>query len=327
MKNPIKYLICILTISFQVNLETVAQQAPLGNQYLINDFSLSPAYAGAGSHIETLLSYRKDWVGVSGSPESRMININGALPKILNFLPKLPGNMGIGATLLSEQAGIFRNTSFSLSYAYEIKIAAVQSVRLGLSVGILENNMDLTDLITNSQTDPAILGTQDIRKAVFDASFGALYRFQNLDVGFALPQLMESSIKDDNSTSLYSLSRHYLIHASYLYAINKDFQLKPFLIARTTANSEFMYEVAALVKYQKQWMLGLTYRKSNLGLSMGGEFYDIIIMNYTYEFSGQGMLSKSSGTHEISLGFALGKKKDKAPAPSGKKPYYDWIDK
>jgi type IX secretion system PorP/SprF family membrane protein len=187
--------------------------------------------------------------------------------------------------------------------------------------------MDLTDLITSSQIDPTVMGAQDIRKAVFDASFGALYRFQNLDVGFSLPQLIESSVKDENSTSLYRLSRHYLIHASYLYAINKDFQLKPFVIARTTANSTFMYEVAALVKYQKQWMLGLTYRKSSMGISLGGEFYDLIIMNYTYEFAGQGMLSQSSGTHEISLGFALGKKKDKAPAPSGKKPYYDWIDK
>jgi len=304
-----------------------AQQVPLGNQYLINGFSLSPAYAGASDNVETLISYRRDWAGISGAPESRLININGALPNLLGFLPKVPSNMGLGATILSEQAGIFRSTSASLSYAYQIKIAAIQSVRLGLSLGIVESNVDLASLSGTASSDPMAMNTDNVRRRVFDASFGVLYKFQNLDFGFAIPRLIETKVKNDGDTSLYGLSRHYIIHASYFYNITKDFQVQPFVVTRMTANSEFLYEITALVKYQKMVWLGLMYRKTNIGISLGGQLFNVVQMNYSYEFSGQGLMGKSSGTHEISLGFLIGKNDDGKPAPTLKKPYYDWIDK
>src|SRR3989337_4393251 len=103
-----------------------AQQLPLGNQYLMNGFSLSPAYAEADDNMEALLSYRKDWTGVDGSPESKLINHNGSLPKLFSSRPKVPKDMGVGATIISEEVGIFRNTSVSLSYAYKINISKVQ---------------------------------------------------------------------------------------------------------------------------------------------------------------------------------------------------------
>ena len=304
----------------------MAQQLPLGNQYLLNGFSLSPAYAGANDNIEALLSYRKDWSGVSGSPESRLININGALPEILGFIPGLPNNMGIGAAILSEEAGIFRTTGMSLSYAYKIKIAALQSIRLGLSAGLLESNIDLSDLGTQGINDPVVMNNQDSRTRMFDAGFGALYRFQNFDFGVAVPRLIESKVKDTDNDTVYTFSRHYLVHASYLYSINKQFQVQPFLVGRTTANSGFLYEAAAMVRYQNQLWLALMYRKGGtMGISMGGKFYHVVQMGYSYEFSGEGMLGKSSGTHEISLGFIIGGNKSEVPASTPKKPYYDWI--
>ena len=77
----------LLIIAFSFSFSSLsAQQTALGNQYLINDFSLSPAFAGANDNVEALMSYRKDWTGITGSPESRLININGALPDLLGFL-------------------------------------------------------------------------------------------------------------------------------------------------------------------------------------------------------------------------------------------------
>jgi len=155
-----------------------------------------------------------------------------------------------------------------------------------------------------------------------------LYRLQNLSIGIALPRLLEGKVKDEAKNTLYTLKRHYLIHASYLYEINKNFQVQPFVIVRTTEKSPLSFDVSALIKYQQQMWLGLTYRNSgSIGISLGGELHNAIIANYTYEFSGQGMLGKSSGTHDISIGFRIGKTKDKTPPASSKKPYYQWLEK
>lgn len=303
-----------------------AQQIPLGNQYLINDFSLNPAYAGANDNVEALMSYRKDWTGIDGAPESRFVNINGALPNLLGFLPVVPSEIGIGATIYSQQSGIFRTSGFSATFAYKFKIAAVQSVRLGLSMGIMENNLNLSDLGTGAFNDPVVLNSADVRKTVFDATFGALYNFHKLYVGIAVPRLMETKISDDSGSTLYSLSRHYVIHGSYKFGLTPQISLEPFVVARMTANSGLVYEAAAKTIYQKQWWLALMYRKGGtMGLTVGGKLFNVVQMAYSYEFSGNGMLGQSSGTHEISLGFLIGESKSDAPASTIKKPYYDWV--
>ena len=301
-----------------------AQQLPLGNQYLINGFSLSPAYAGADDNMEALLSYRKDWTGVDGSPESKLINLNGSLSKLFSSRPKVPKDMGVGATIISEEVGIFRNTSVSLSYAYKINISKVQSVRLAISAGLMESDLNISSLGSQSISDPVIANGKDIRKTVFDAGFGALYRFKNLDVGIVVPRLLEPKVKDNKA--VYTLNRHYIFHASYTYHINKQFGLQPFAIVRTTSNSKLLFEAAAKLTYNDRLWMALGYRNSGaIGLSIGGALYKVVQMGYSYEFSGVGMLGKSSGTHEISLGFILGGSKPEAPASTPKKPYYDWI--
>jgi len=304
----------------------VAQQLPLGNQYLINDFSLNPAYAGANDNVEAFMSYRKDWAGVDGAPESRLININGALPNLLGFLPVTPSEVGIGAAIHSQEAGMFRTSGFSATFSYKFKVAAVQSVRLGLSLGILEQNLNLTDLSFSAINDPSLMNNANARQVLFDATFGALYHFQKLYAGIAVPRLMESNVKDESGTTLYTMSRHYVIHASYKMPVAPQFTVEPFVVARTTANSVLAFELAAKTEYDKQWWLGLMYRKGGtMGLTLGGKIFNVVQMAYSYEFAGSAMLGQSNGTHEISLGFLIGESKSDAPASTIKKPYYDWV--
>ena len=317
--------ITVLVIAL-VATASLAQQLPLGNQYLINDFSLNPAYAGANDNVEAFMSYRNDWVGVDGAPESRLISVNGALPNLLGFLPITPSEVGIGAAIHSQEAGMFRTSGFSATFSYKFNVAAVQSVRLGLSLGVLEHNLNLVDLSSKALSDPSLINNIDARELLFDATFGALYHFQKLYVGIQVPRLMESAVKDETGASLYTMSRHYVVHASYKMPVAPQFTVEPFLVARTTANSVLEFELAAKTEYNKQWWLGLMYRKGGtMGLTLGGKIFNVVQMAYSYEFAGTAMLGQSSGTQEISLGFLIGESKSDAPASTIKKPYYDWV--
>ena len=76
---------------------------------------------------------------------------------------------------------------------------------------------------------------------------------------------------------------HLLLSHAYLhrpYNLNADWQIEPFAIVRKTDNSPLFYDAAALVKYKQKVWCGATYRKSNIGISIG-TVYDRFILNYS----------------------------------------------
>ena len=111
-----------------------AQQLPLTDQYTVNKFVLSPAYAGTSEAFEIFGTYRNEWVGISGAPDTKIITADGLVCK----------NMGIGGSISSIEAGIFRNQSASFTYAYHAKLGATQTLSFGLSIGLLESHVDVT---------------------------------------------------------------------------------------------------------------------------------------------------------------------------------------
>jgi len=324
MKNGCNIRLFIL-IGTLIPTFVIAQQVHLHNQYFINKYALSPAYSGSHKSFETFMTYRKSWVGVEGAPQTQNININGAIAK----------NMGVGARVIGEQTGIFRSYTIALSYAYHLPISEDQSVHFGLDAGLFGSNVDVSGNKTESATDPIVMNSGQLNGTTFNANFGLVYKFQDLNIGFVLPQLVETKIdnKDANDNVLYTLKRHYMAHASYSFNIKQIWTVEPIAVVRTTANSPFFFELSALVKYKQQVWGGLTYRKNtSIGLSIGGVVYSKVVANYTYELSGQGMLGNSGGTHEISIGFLIGTLKSlPKTAPSifdaePEQPYMEWLD-
>ncbi len=65
MKRIIKILLLIL-----IPVSTFGQITPYTNQYVLNPLSINPAYAGNRGVMNIAAFYRKQWVGVKGSPET-----------------------------------------------------------------------------------------------------------------------------------------------------------------------------------------------------------------------------------------------------------------
>jgi len=314
-----KYILFISMLS--ISIFTNAQQIPVNNQYLINPFSLSPAYAGINGSVESFMSYRQQWFGIPGATRVEMININSGIGD----------NYGIGAELTSEQTGIFKTFSLLTTFAYHLKFTENQSLSFGIHSGIIRNHIDFSDGNIKDQSDPFFENNQDLSKTTFDAGFGALYRFKKLNIGYAVPRLLENQIINNNSDVLYTLKIHSTFHASYGINVNRNIEVTPFVVMKATQGSS-TFDAAALCNYRGKLWAGGAYRKDGtISTSIGGIIYEKLVMNYSYEFSSGGMLGKSSGTHEISLGLLLGKNKSDANSPSifkttSSQPYYDWIE-
>ena len=292
-----------------------AQQLPLSNQYTINKFSLSPAYAGTGDGFEIFGTYRHDWVGVPGSPLTKFISADGMVCK----------GMGLGGTISSQEAGIFRNQTASLSYAYHLKLGAAQTLSFGLALGLLDSHVDVAG--TSAQADPVAANHQGINSLVFNGGFGVLYRCKGFHFGISLPN-GGTQIKNANGVGVYSFVPQINGSIGYKYSFNNDWTIDPILKISKVYQGGPFYEVAFPIIYKQKVWLAPIYKKTSIAVGIGAVPYKNFIAQYSYEFASMGIMGQSSGTHEITIGWRMPvKKKTDVPAPDSKKPYYQWLNK
>lgn len=299
MKNHVNQIVATVCLLALLPIGLLrAQQLPFNNQYLLNKYSLSPAYAGYTSHTETFASFRQNWVGVQGAPEKRMVNVNGSVNE----------NTGLGLSVERDNTGIFEQFSASLAYAYHLPIDRESGLHFGLAGEAYNNRIDVTSVQSSANAaDPLTVNYQDYGGTTLDFSAGVAYHYQNFSAGLAVSRLVGTRLTYDELYEMrYTLSRQFLLHASYLYEVNRDLSIEPIVVMRTTTNSPFFYEASVMVNYQKSVWGALTYRKTGLfGITAGGALSNRVVASYSYEFGGGGMMERSKGTHEVSLGYLI----------------------
>ncbi len=317
MKNLFSLLFSLLTACCLLPTDGFAQQLPLSNQYTINKFSLSSAYAGTGEAFEIFSSYRNEWANIPSAPESKTISANGMICK----------NMGLGGTLSSQKAGIFENLSASASYAYHLKFSGAHKLSFGLGLGLLESRVNLAGA-GGQMNDPVAMNNADVSALVMDAGFGILYRFKTLHVAVSIRQLTDagSKIKNEDGKEVYTLAMQQGFNLGYKYAINNDWAIDPIVKVAMVKDAPAFYDLAVPIIYKNKIWLAPIYKKTAFAIGVGAIPYSSFIVNYSYEFSSKGIMGESGGTHEITIGWRMAaKKKTDVPKADSKKPYLDWI--
>lgn len=284
--------------------ETLAQQLPIDNQYLINRFSLSPAYTGLNQNTEAFAGYRQNWAGISGAP----------LLKGLTMSAPLSENMGIGGRVSHFQAGLFSNINASMSYGYHLNIDRKQSLSFGVSAGVLHVDIDRQSIKTPTMTDPVLLNISDMRATAFDVGWGVLYTMEKLHIGFAMPRLFATNARfGTNDANQYTPTRHYLAHVSMPVELNRgEYVVEPVIVARFNEVTPFLLEASVMINYKKMLWFAPTYRLNNsFAFSVGGQISDRLIANYSYEIGGTDIQTLAGASHEISIGYLFGSKSNR----------------
>ncbi|HBX53158.1 MAG: hypothetical protein A2275_02715 [Bacteroidetes bacterium RIFOXYA12_FULL_35_11] len=310
MKKIFSTLFLLAGINSIIN----AQQVLPDEQFLINKFSLSPAYAGFSEMPEVYMGYRQEWRGINGAPTKAMVNFN----------TPLASKMGIGGTINYQQYGIFSQFSLSLAYAYRIIINDNQMICLGLSAGINKFFIGFNYTKPQEQIDPVVASSDPIRNTTLDAAFGAAYKYRKFNTGISVMQLPEGIVWHSGQ-SVYAAKRYVNIHATYLYDISRNWQLEPCLVTQLNGTNSLVFQFATLVKFKEIiWLGGSIKKRNEIGMIFGLN-YKNIILNYSYNFGGNGLVNYSSGSQEITLGYKFDKNK-KQSVLKPDQPYNKWID-
>jgi type IX secretion system PorP/SprF family membrane protein len=280
----------------------IGQQVPYYSQHFVNPYFVNPSYAGQNGTTNLFLNVRQQWVGVIGSPLTQTISVDGPIAK---------GKMGLGIQVFNDVENILGKSGAYISTAYKVKVSEKQSLRFGVSGGMLQSRIIFERINTEDPTEASIFNNTQTAM-YFDANAGVNYTVNKFNIGVSALQLPETKFmyaNDFDQKVLKSeLVRHFIITAKYnLQKQDGKFRWQPISLIRSSAGLPTQIEMGLTAFYDNTVWVNTTYRH-NIGyaVSAGMLIDSRLVVGYNYEY-GAGKLGEfSNGSHEFLLGFRFG---------------------
>lgn len=274
-----------------------AQQDPQYNMYMFNPMSVNPAYAGSRDALSIAIINRSQWVGFEGAPQTQNFAIHSPLAN---------NKMGLGLQVLNDRIGPKNTLSISMDYSYKIKMGR-GNLGFGLRGSLNNHRFNWDELNYKDELEPTLgEGRETYMAPSFD--FGLYYSDKKNYLGIEATHLTQDrlGILSDNINISNTINQkmHFTLIAGRAFKLNKNFILKPSILAKAAINTPLLLDFnTSVFMYEKVW-LGLSYRKS-YGMSFLSEFYltKEIRVGYSYDYPFNQLRSGTGGSHEIFLGF------------------------
>lgn len=298
MKNIFKILILLI-----LPLSLEAQLTPVTNQYILNPLTINPAFAGNRGALNIATFYRRQWVGIQGSPQTMTLATDA---------PLLDSKLGVGFMITNDKIGVTKETQFMSSYAYRISIGQ-GFLSLGLGMGLIMTNTAWSDLVVIDPGDDYYL----IDSRVFvvpDFTFGAYYSNQNYFIGLSIPKLLGYNFNFDKnrySVNVEPGNYYYMVNTGYLFNISQKVKFMPSALVTWSAGEKLLYDINAHFNLIDRMWLGVSYR-SNRSVAALFQFSvnDQMKVGYTYDFDFGKLGRYSNGSHEVMLRYQFSFKVD-----------------
>ena len=297
----------------------VAQQDAQYSQYMFNSLVINPAYAGYKSTLNLSALNRSQWVGVDGAPQTQSLVLDGSFAS---------DKVGLALSIVNDKIGLQRQSNAYLNYAYKLKVSETGTLAFGLGLGMGQFVLDNGDAHFDDPSDGNFAGGK-LSFIVPDARAGIHYSTQKFYAGFSATNLLTGAI--NYSTAAKNLvikqGQHFFLTAGYLVDVNDFLKFKPsFLLKEDTKGPSNLDINNFFLLGEKVW-LGVSYRTSlNLwkkNVAQGNvKAGDAIVgmaeiyagkslrIGYAYDYSVSGLRGFDNGSHEISIGYTFGQRKE-----------------
>ncbi len=275
-----------------ITITLSGQLSPVSNQYVLNPLTINPAYAGSRGALNLAAFYRRQWVGIAGSPETMTFAADA---------PIFDSKLGVGLIVTNDKLGVTKETQFHSTYAYKINMGK-GNLSFGLGAGLITTNTAWSDLVVIDPGDDYYL----INSRVFvvpDFSFGVFYSYQNIFAGLSVPKLL--AYKFDFNKNKYTLAfspdqNYYLLNAGYFITLSSKMKILPSTLVSFSPGEKLLYDVNAHLNYMDRFWFGASYR-NNRSLAALFQFAvnNQLKFAYTYDFDFGKIGRYSNGSHEI----------------------------
>lgn len=303
MNNKFKYILLLFFVS--AFGKCFAQQIPLLDQYYINPVVYNPATVGAKGLFNSYLIRNQKFKEFN----------NGQITHLLTADVAFKDNkFGFGVNLANDDVGIFNNTQALFCYSYRLKISDSHRLRLGVSAGISDFRVNMSEVRANP--NDRILINSNIKSSEFMANFGIYYTYKNFFAGITIPQLLNNSIQksEANKETSYELIRQFIINGGYKFKFPqiKELSISPVILTRYTKNTPVQYDINLLAEWNDKLWFAVSYRDQfSVGFNIGVHFLQNFKFGYSYNAGIQNTSQSTSNNHEFLLGYCINRKTKK----------------
>lgn len=330
MRNYTKF-ISLIIINCMIVFSSISQQEYQFANTVNNPYLLNPAAGGLSDIMHFEASTRMQWVGYDGGPNTVLISGNSQLKigktsgKPLSEFnvrnEKLFQNPEItiakrkhviGGKIWNDAIGPFSKTSIQASYAYHLPLT--RKLNFGLGIGLGYSNFRINDskVILSQQNDDVYdqfqgnTATQNLG----DAQAGFVVYNEKLFLGISGTQVLNSKVELNQIVTGNNFNRHFFMIAKYKIT-SGDIAIEPSIVTKMTENSPVSIDLGTRLLYKNSSWFGVQFRTNNsLIFQVGANLIKNFYMSYAFEQSIGKIRTAGSSTHEIQLGFYMGKNRN-----------------
>jgi type IX secretion system PorP/SprF family membrane protein len=270
-----------------------AQQDPIYAQYLLNPLVINPAYAGMNNNLSVMGSYRKQWTGLEGQPQTLQANADVSLAQ---------NRVGLGVMLVNDKIGSTANTEFNAVFSYKIMLGDNNALSFGLQGGALQFRNDYSALTPYSTDDPAFTESENVTRLNLGA--GIFFKSEHATLSVSVPRMLPSVVK--NGTQNFDLyNQHLYLFGTYAWRLTERVDMKPSILMRAVENLPLSFDVCLNFNVNRKYAAGLFARNLNTyGVVLQALILEKYTVGYVFELPA-GKTGVAYTTHEISLGLRL----------------------
>jgi type IX secretion system PorP/SprF family membrane protein len=226
--------------------------------------------------------------GISSSPRSLNFGIHS---------PFSNKTSGIGAKVITHRVGAYQTVNAEAAYSKLIKLTTDHTLTFGLSLGFLQNNINMDMLSsTVNLNDPTLL-TANQNKISFTSGVGLVYRFKKKAEIYATSPML--------TTGDLGLNGFFVGGASYNFILDENavYELKPSVNYYNFMYSPKMVDVLLTANWNKTVSITTGYR-TNGAVVMGVGFnFKNVLVAYNYYYHTGNLNNLAPAQNEVAIGF------------------------
>ncbi|MFN5785484.1 MAG: type IX secretion system membrane protein PorP/SprF [Flavobacteriia bacterium] len=297
-----------------------------------NPFLLNPAAGGLTDVMQFEVTTRMQWLGYEGGPRTILLSGNSQIgignsgEKALSEFnihdetlfegPKVSTGKTkhiLGGKIWNDAIGPFSKTSIQGSYAYHLPLTKSINIGVGLGFGYSNFRLDETKVVLHQSDDNTyaqFLGSAS-QQGLGDAQAGFVLYNEKFFIGLSGTQVLNNAVKLNQILTNSFFSRHYFMIAKYRIEGSGDIAIEPTAVIKYTGSSPWSVDAGARVLYRNTSWFGLQFRtNSGLIFQVGSNLIKNLYVSYAYEYSMGKIRTAGNATHEIQLGYYLGKNRN-----------------
>lgn len=272
-----------------------SQHTPIITQYMFNGIALNPALTGSEEAFSVIGTYRAQWIGLEGAPQTQALSVHAPMKK---------ENSAFGLQFFADQIGVTRQTGIYLSYSYKLKFKK-SYLRLGIAGGTSIIRTNYSNLEVVQQNDANL--TENFRGVLPDFSFGLHYYSKRYFASFSIPLFLGHQFNGTNYKVYHDFGNYnYMLGMGYKFSVNESVNLKPsFLLKyRTTINPQI--DVNFMAEFNKNFEAGIGYRsEESIIFLFKYRANDQFSLMYSFGIPLSSIGAYSYGSHEIGLKYSF----------------------